>query len=166
MTSVIRRSSGTTLSTETHAIRLLRTDRRAGEEHAAEQPLWDVTRHVRGAAAAADIDLGQPEGRVLRRDANVRTLTRSTQPAPSAGPFTAAITGIAQCRTDWNMRRTINGPCRIVLDLGGEELAQIKTRTERPRAARQQHGAVDVAKCADLLEHLRRCADKARWSAH
>jgi len=40
---------------ETHAIRLLRTDRRAGEEHAAEQPLWDVTRHVRGAAAAADI---------------------------------------------------------------------------------------------------------------
>ena len=43
---------------------------------------------------------------------------------------------------------------RVVLDLGGEELAQIKAGTERPRAPRQQHGAVDVAQCADLLEDL------------
>ena len=31
----------------------------------------------------------------------------STQPAPSAGPFTAAITGIAQWRTALKVRRTI-----------------------------------------------------------
>ena len=120
---------------EADAMGLLRADRHASEEHPPQQALRDVTRHMRGAAAAADIDLGQAEGGVLRRDADVA----------DRGEHAAGAERRAVHRRDHRNRavahRMEHAPHdhrarRIVLDLGGEKLAQIEAGAECLRAAR------------------------------
>ena len=58
----------------------------------------------------------------------------STQPAPSAGPLTAAITGMAQWRTALKVRRTILARSGSCFGLGRQEFLEVEAGAERARA--------------------------------
>jgi hypothetical protein len=69
----------------------------------------------------------------------------STQPAPSAGPLTAAITGTAQCRTALKVRRTIlarSGSCSGV--------AARNSLRSRPAQNARVPAPVKIAQCTSV----------------
>ena len=67
----------------------------AGEEQLAGLVPADEPRQVGAGTEEADVDLGRAEGGVVRGDDHVAA-RGEREPAPRAGPLTAAITGTAQ----------------------------------------------------------------------
>ena len=78
----------------------------------------------------------------------------STQPAPSAGPLTAAMTGIAQWRTALKRAAHDLGAFRILLGRCRQEFLEIEAGAERPRAGAGENRAMDVGARADRLERV------------
>ena len=109
------------------------------------------------AAAAADIDLRQPEGRGRRRDADV-----AHRREHAAGAERRAVD-----RRDHRDRAVTHrtegaahdlGALGILFGLRGQEFLEIETGAERARARAGEDRAIDVGARADRVERSAICA--------